>query len=86
MQPKGQGGARHFDNLMWELPIPEYDSRDPLHRDLATLAAEAERLAATVPLAEAADFTTHRRAIRHALAAAGLAARLDALVARLPGL
>ena len=25
VQPKGQGGARHFDNLIWELPIPEYD-------------------------------------------------------------
>jgi len=32
MQPRGQGGARHFDNLMWELPIPEYNARDPLHQ------------------------------------------------------
>ncbi|MBY0330237.1 MAG: hypothetical protein K2X49_06160 [Acetobacteraceae bacterium] len=86
MQPRGQGGARHFDNLMWELPIPEYDARDPLHRDLAALAAEAERVAAAVPLREGACFTTQRRAIREALAATGIAARIDAAVARLPGL
>jgi SAM-dependent methyltransferase len=86
MQQKGQGGARHFDNLIWELPIPDFDPRDPLHLDLATLAEEAERLAAAVELTEGAYFTTHRRAIRDALDAAGLSARLDALVARLPGM
>jgi len=42
MQPKGQGGARHFDNLVWELPIPEFDRRDALHAELAEAAAEAE--------------------------------------------
>ncbi|CAH0215073.1 N-6 DNA methylase [Roseomonas sp. CECT 9278] len=86
MQPKGQGGARHFDNLIWELPIPDFDSRDPLHLDLAALAEDAERVAAAVVLEEGAYFTTHRRAIRDALDASGVAARLDALVARLPGL
>jgi hypothetical protein len=50
VQPKGQGGARHFDNLIWELPIPEYDRRIELHRDLATAAATAERVAAAVAL------------------------------------
>lgn len=83
MQAKGQGGARHFDNLMWELAIPLYDGRDPLHQDLAAAAAEAERVAAAVPLEAGAYFTTHRRAIRAALAEAGIAARLDTLVARL---
>jgi len=34
----------------------------------------------------AQHFTRQRRAIRDALLAAGLAARLDALVARMPGL
>jgi len=82
-QPKGQGGARHFDNLIWELAIPEYDSREALHGELAALAAEAEALAAAVPLAEGAYFTAHRKAIRDALEAAGLAARLDALVTAL---
>ncbi|PZW45650.1 N-6 DNA methylase [Humitalea rosea] len=86
MQPKGQGGARHFDNLMWELPIPDYDPRDPLHIALAGLAEEAERIAAAVALVPGAYFTTQRRAIRDALTAAGLSARLDAAVAAIPGL
>jgi hypothetical protein len=85
-QSKGQGGARDFDNLMWELPIPEFDARNPDHQALAALAAEAEALAAAVPLQEGAHFTAHRRAIRDALDAAGITQRLDAAVARLPGL
>ena len=83
MQPKGQGGARHFDNLMWELPIPDFDRRIRLHRALAAAAERAEQIAAAVPLAEGAHFTRQRRVIRDALAEAGLAARIDRLVARL---
>ncbi len=85
MQSKGQGGARDFDNLIWELPIPEYDARDPAHRALAALATEAEAVAAAVPLREGAHFTAHRRAIRDALAAAGISARLDAAALALLG-
>ena len=83
MQAKGQGGARHFDNLVWELRVPEYDERQPLHRDLAAAAHAAERVAAAVALPEHAHFTRQRRAIRDALAADGVAARIDAMVARL---
>nr|WP_245216754.1 N-6 DNA methylase [Neoroseomonas nitratireducens] len=83
MQSRGQGGARDFDNLMWELPIPLYDSKNSLHQDLAALAAEAERVAAAVPLEPGAHFTVHRKAIRAALAGSGVATRLDDLVARL---
>lgn len=86
LQPKGQGGARHFDNLMWELPIPEFSARDPLHLELAALAEECEAVAAATPLDETAYFTTNRRKIRDALEEAGLMARLDALVAQIPGL
>jgi hypothetical protein len=83
MQPKGQGGARHFDNLIWELPIPEYDRRIELHRDLAAAAATAERVAAAVPLPEGAYFTRQRRAIRDALVAHGIARQIESLVAQL---
>ncbi len=83
MQPKGQGGARHFDNLIWELPIPDYERGIRLHRDLAAAGASAEQVAASVPLDPAAHFTRQRRAIRDALIADGIAARIDALVARL---
>jgi hypothetical protein len=76
---------RDFDNLVWELPVPEYDRRHALHRELADAAAEAERVAAIVPLREGAHFMRQRRAIRDALAEDGIAATIDALVARLLG-
>lgn len=83
MQSRGQGGARDFDNLIWELPIPEFDARDALHRELADTGAEAARVAACVPLDPGQHFTRQRRAIRDALKDAGLSARLDALAAQL---
>ena len=82
-QSKGQGGARDFDNLIWELRVPEYDRKIPLHRALAAAAVEAEAVAAQAELTEGAYFTTHRRAIRDALKASGIAAKIDALVERL---
>jgi hypothetical protein len=83
MQPRGAGGPRHFDKLVWELPIPEFDNRQRLHRQLADAAVEAERVAGLVELREGAYFTTQRRAIRDALALDGVADRIDALVNRL---
>jgi hypothetical protein len=83
MQPRGWRDPRDFDNLVWELPLPEYDRRQALHRELADAAAEAERVAAFVPLREGAHFMRQRRAIRDALAENGIAATIDTLVARL---
>jgi hypothetical protein len=83
VQPKGQGGARHFDNLIWELPIPEYDRRSELHQDLAAAAATAERVASAVALPQGAYFTRQRRVIRDALVAHGIAREIETLVARL---
>jgi hypothetical protein len=83
MQPRGAGGPRHFDKLVWELPFPEFDSRQALHRQLSDAGVEAERIAGLVELQEGAYFTTHRRVIRDALAADGIAAQIDTLVARL---
>lgn len=51
LQPHGEAGTRrHFDNLVWTLPIPEYDDADPVHRDLATVAVRAEKIAEGVDL------------------------------------
>lgn len=82
MQTRGSIGRRDFDMLAWELPIPLFDPEDALHREMAALGEECERVAAAVPL-PAGDAPRKRRAIREALAGAGLAARADALVARL---
>ncbi len=67
LQPRGWRDPRHFDNLVWELRIPEYDRALLLHRTLAAAAARAEAVAASVPLREGADFRVHRRAIRDAI-------------------
>jgi hypothetical protein len=80
LQPHGQRDKRHFDNLVWTLPIPEYDDTDPLHRDLAAAASRAETVAAAVELSDDQHFTAKRRAIRAALVADGVAAEIEALV------
>jgi len=85
MQSRGQWGARDFDKLMFELPIPRFDSANARHQALAAAAKEAEAIAAHVPLAEAMHFVTARRRIRAALREDGVAQRIDALVAELLG-
>ncbi len=80
LQSHGQRDKRDFDNLVWTLPIPEYDDTDLLHRDLAAAATHAETIAAAVPLTDTQHFTAKRRAIRAALVADGVAAEMEALV------
>jgi len=80
LQSHGQRDKRDFDNLVWTLPIPEYDDAEPLHRDLAAAATHAETIAAAVPLIDTQHFTAKRRAIRAALVADGVAAEMEALV------
>jgi hypothetical protein len=82
-QSRGQFGARDFDKVMFNLPIPRFDPANPLHADLAAAAAQAEGVAAAVPLAEGVRFQAARRKVREALADAGVAARIEGLVTRL---
>lgn len=82
-QAKGQWGARHFDKVMFNLPIPRFDANNALHRQIADAAREAEKIAAAVPLPENVKFQRARGLIRKALADTGLAQKIDALVARL---
>ncbi len=39
---KGQFGARHLHKQLWKLPIPAFDSADPLHMEIAMAGAAAE--------------------------------------------
>ena len=83
MQARGQWGARHFDKLMFELPIPLFNVNDPLHRELATAAQRAATVASAVPLKEGMYFVTARKHIRAALQDNGIAQEIEELVTRL---
>jgi hypothetical protein len=83
LQSRGQWGARDFDKVVFTLPIPRYDAATSLHTDLADAAQEAETVAAAVSLSENVGFRRARALIRSALAEAGVAARIEALVTRL---
>lgn len=82
-QSRGQWGARDFDKVMFNLPIPRFDANEPLHRALARAAERAEVIAAAVELPEGVRFQRARALVRAALAEAGVAQEIDTLVARL---
>jgi hypothetical protein len=83
IQARGQWGARHFDKVMFTLPIPRFDPSQSLHNELAAAAAEAERIAAAFELPETVIFQRARKLIRDALTESGIAPHIDELVARL---
>lgn len=80
LQPVGQRDPRHFDNLVWTLPIPEFDAAEVLHQDLAAAALHAAAIAARVELPGDAHFTAKRRLIRQALVDDGVAETIERLV------
>ena len=84
-QSRGQWGARDFHKLLVSQPIPRFAAKEPLHRDLAELAARAERVAAAVSLPDGLHFVAARRRIREALRNDGVAGEIDRLVERLLG-
>jgi CheY-like chemotaxis protein len=84
-QARGQWGARHFDKVLLDLPIPRFDSREALHRALAAAGKRAEEVAALVPLREGEHFVGARRRIRAALREDGVAEWTEGLVRELLG-
>ena len=79
-QSQGQWGARDFDKVIFNLPIPLFDAKLGLHGDLAAAAEHAEEVAVTVPLKVGEHFTRARKRIRDALRADGVAGEIDKLV------
>ncbi len=82
-QARGQWGARHFDKVMFELPIPKFDPHVALHQRLAKAAGRAEEVASAVPVSENDHFVRVRGRIREALREDGIAQKIDGLVAKL---
>ena len=84
-QARGQFGARHFDKVMFNLPIPLFDARTALHRDLAAAGAQAEAVARMVELKEGEKFQRARKRVRDALIEDGIATEIEKLVDKLLG-
>ncbi len=82
-QARGQFGARHFDKVFFNLPIPRFDPTDRLHIALTEAAAHAEVIAAAVALPEDVKFQRARAVVRSALKDIGIAETVDNLVATL---
>ncbi len=77
-QSRGQWGARDFDKLLANA-IPQFDSANSIHRDLASAAAKAEQLASSVEIPETLHFTRARQLIRKSLKDAGLWDQIEKL-------
>ena len=82
-QARGQFGARHFDKVIFNLPIPRFDAKVKLHRDLSAAGATAESAAESVELVEGEKFQRARKRVRDALIENGIAARIELLVGKL---
>jgi len=82
-QSRGLFGARHFDKVVWNLPIPLFDPANALHARIADAGSRAEALAARVDLVEGEKFQRARKRVRDALVEAGLAGEIDELVENL---
>lgn len=83
LQAQGQFGARHFDKIMFSLPIPSFSSKVVLHREIAKAGLKAEKLAAMVSLNQNQGFQSARSTIREALSEAGISEAIDTLVNQL---
>jgi hypothetical protein len=81
----GAFGPRHFDKYVWYVPIPEFDANSLEHRHIVILAKDAERVAASIELAEDVGFQRARRLIRDELIAQGVFADIDQAVSALVG-
>jgi hypothetical protein len=83
LRARGLWGARLADQIVFTLPIAQFDPAVSPHRELAATAAEAEAIAAAVEHSEQVRFQRARRSTHDALAKVGVSERIDWLVAQL---
>ena len=81
--------GRHFDLHPWrKVPIPRYDGTIPLHREIAALCTQAEKVAVRTVTAEleadpGREQVSLSKAVRNALANDGIGAAMDECARRL---
>jgi hypothetical protein len=83
LQSRGQWGARDFDKVIFELPIPAYEPSTALHQQLAATARLAEKVAESVTLSPGMHFVRMRSMVREALLADGVGQKVEVLVVTL---
>jgi hypothetical protein len=71
---------RHFDKLIWQLPIPRFDAKDRLHRKLVELANQAEAIAGAQAIDPDLHFAAARRNIRDAINTSGPGIAINEIV------
>ena len=81
-QSVGLFGGRHFDTYPWRLAIPQFDSSNDLHQELAELSRQCGQIAATVSEGEL-GFKVVRSRVRKLLDDNGLLEQLDMVVQEL---
>lgn len=82
-QSRGLFGARDFDKVMFNLPIPLFSGANSLHRDLTQAGSHAEEVAREVRLVDGEKFQRARRRVREALAEEGIGGEIEKLVEKL---
>jgi hypothetical protein len=82
-QSEGQWGKRDFDKAMFNLPIPLFDPKNELHRELAAAGMHAEYVAALAEVKPGEYFVTTRNRIRRTLAEEGIGGEIEKLVEKL---
>ena len=83
LQGIGLFGRRDFHTLPWRMAIQQFESDKRLHKELVMLSAEAETIAAGVPVPAGLAFTDARWRVRLALVDADIQQQMDAKVVEL---
>jgi SAM-dependent methyltransferase len=74
---------RDIDKHVWELPIPLYNSADPIHQRLSYLGYEEAKVVAALSINEKGNYITLRQQVREILAARNDASEVTDLVTEL---
>ena len=82
-QSRGQFGARDFDKVIFNLPIPRFDNRIALHCQIAEAGIAAEQAVQSVELKEGEKFQRARKRVRDALIELEIAPTIERLVGKL---
>jgi hypothetical protein len=81
-QAKGLFGPRHFDKYVWNVGVGKWDRNNEVHKRLAQLGAEAEKVAGGIDLS-GMNTSTARTAIRQALRTQGVDRDIEVAVEEL---